>query len=70
MNLTLNTNTPLPLNPKSNTSINSKNKLREYLLKNYDKVSHPVKNHTKPVVVEVGMALIHLGQYVNYLFFL
>ena len=65
MKLTLNT-TSLPLNPKSKTKIfpNSKNKLRDQLLENYDKVSHPVKNHTKAVVVEVGMAVIHLGQYI------
>ena len=63
MKMTFNTTSPpLPLKPKSNTFINSKNKLRDYLLKNYDRVSHPVKNHTDPVIVEVGMAVLHLGK--------
>ena len=63
MKMTFNTTSTLPLqNPKSKTFINSKSKLRDHLLKNYDKVSHPVKDHNETVKVEVGMAVLHIGK--------
>jgi len=39
---------------------NDRARLKKMLLKDYDKKIHPVKDWTKPVKVDVGMAVIHL----------
>ena len=47
-------------NETSNIQISIKQKLRQDLLKNYDKIPHPVDDPDETVEVQLGMALIHV----------
>eukprot|EP00088_Acartia_fossae_P005661 TRINITY_DN12554_c0_g1_i2.p1 TRINITY_DN12554_c0_g1~~TRINITY_DN12554_c0_g1_i2.p1 ORF type:complete len:504 (+),score=113.60 TRINITY_DN12554_c0_g1_i2:109-1620(+) len=45
-------------NPQQSLPV--RNRLRSNLLKNYDKMVHPVQDHSKTVEVALGMAMIHV----------
>ena len=47
-------------NETSKIPISIKQKLRQDLLKNYDKIPHPVDDPDETVEVQLGMALIHV----------
>lgn len=41
-------------------NMTAKQRLRAQLMQDYDKMIHPVEDHKQPVVVQLGMALIHV----------
>nr|ACO10856.1 Neuronal acetylcholine receptor subunit alpha-2 precursor [Caligus rogercresseyi] len=49
-----------PSSLKKSRDFSARHKLRAHLLESYDKLVHPVSNHSSKVVVGVGMSLIHV----------